>query len=116
MLSTLEIHRRVITIDWLVIILIIEYCIFTNVDLKLINAKNRLLKNISLGVLVKFIFPLLSIFLVNYISHHYLYTPLNNLWLILVDLLVLDLVLYFFHVLAYKNIILSQLEIWVKIC
>lgn len=106
MLGSLETHGRLIVIFWLLILLIAEYCIANTLNLKLINAKNRLLKNISLGIIVKFLLPLLSVFVVTYISQYYLYIPIKSLWMIIIDLLCLDLVLYFFHVLAHKNIIL----------
>lgn len=103
MVAEIEHYGKVIITGWLILILAIEYALPQFYSVNRINFKNRIVKNIFFGVIVKFMIPLFAIFVVQKMSKYYFYAPNTSFMMVLIDFLALDFVLYIFHIVAHKN-------------
>jgi sterol desaturase/sphingolipid hydroxylase (fatty acid hydroxylase superfamily) len=101
----LETHGKIIISVYVLLIFILERIIYKNyfkID-TLSNTKLRLFKNISFGILVKIVIPIFIIYIVKNLQYTYLWKLPQNWLVYLIDVLVLDLSLYWFHFYAHKN-------------
>jgi sterol desaturase/sphingolipid hydroxylase (fatty acid hydroxylase superfamily) len=104
-MESLVAHGKSIISVYILLIFILEKVLYKNcfsIDISS-NPKLRLLKNISFGILVKIIIPIFIIYIVKNLQHIYLWKLPQNWLIYLVDILVLDLSLYWFHFYAHKS-------------